>query len=95
MVAATSIPAQHGPTCICRTCAAGHYADLLLRADYQRQELYRLADENKALRQELAIERARRLILVRDNAIAGNDQKAWSRAVADLMSLGVSIEEAA
>lgn len=89
------LPAQHGDQCVCRVCGDSAYADLLLRADYQRQELSRLEDENKQLRQELAVERFRRLTLIIDRAIAANDRDTWSKACAERMALGVSFEEAA
>jgi hypothetical protein len=87
---APPVPAQHGAECVCRNCAAGSHVDLLLRADYQRQELSRLADENAKLKQALAVSEFRRLTVVISLAIAKKDDAAWSRAVKERLSLGIS-----
>jgi hypothetical protein len=77
-----STQSPHGETCPCRHCASGSHVDLLLRADYQRQEMSRLSDEIKRLRLELSRERRLRHDAEIQAAIAKGDAKAYVAAMA-------------
>lgn len=61
--------------------------------EHLRRETTRQADEIKQLRQQVDVERARRLRAEQTLAIARGDRDAWAKATAELMSCGVTLAE--